>query len=144
MPDMFGKEGSDQRIAAFSIISNMTKSRSEDYREVYSTDVGALCPKCGKALRKCSCAEEGRARVLGDGQVKVRRETKGRGGKTVTTISGLPLNAAQLQELLTALKRAIGTGGALKDGVLEIQGEHCDLVMKELLQRGFKPKRSGG
>lgn len=122
----------------------MTRSRSGDYREVYSTDSGALCPDCGKAVAKCLCVEERRARVLGDGNVKVRRETKSRGGKTVTTISGLPLNIAELQELLTALKRKVGTGGALKDGVLEIQGEHCDLLMKELVQRGFKPKRSGG
>lgn len=122
----------------------MTRSRSEDYREVYSTDSGALCANCGKAMAKCVCAEEKRTRILGDGNVKVRRETKSRGGKTVTTISGLALNITELQELLTALKRKVGTGGALKDGVIEIQGEHCDLLMKELIQRGFKPKRSGG
>ncbi|MBF2980677.1 stress response translation initiation inhibitor YciH, partial [Pseudomonas aeruginosa] len=75
---------------------------------------------------------------------RVRRETKGRGGKTVTTISGLPLAGDALKELASALKRRCGTGGSLKDGVVEIQGEHVELLIDELLKRGFKAKKSGG
>ncbi|AVK24363.1 translation initiation factor SUI1 family protein [Pseudomonas aeruginosa] len=74
----------------------------------------------------------------------MRRETKGRGGKTVTTISGLPLAGDALKELASALKRRCGTGGSLKDGVVEIQGEHVELLIDELLKRGFKAKKSGG
>ncbi|MBF2948168.1 stress response translation initiation inhibitor YciH, partial [Pseudomonas aeruginosa] len=70
--------------------------------------------------------------------------TKGRGGKTVTTISGLPLAGDALKELASALKRRCGTGGSLKDGVVEIQGEHVELLIDELLKRGFKAKKSGG
>lgn len=74
----------------------------------------------------------------------MRRETKGRGGKTVTTISGLPLAGDALKKLASALKRRCGTGGSLKDGVVEIQGEHVELLIDELLKRGFKAKKSGG
>jgi translation initiation factor 1 len=74
----------------------------------------------------------------------VRRETKGRGGKTVTTITGLSLNKEQLKELLSALKRRIGSGGAEKNGVLEIQGDHCDVVIQELAKRSIRAKRAGG
>ena len=81
---------------------------------------------------------------MGDGIARVRRETKGRGGKTVTTVSGVPLGEEALKDLASALKRRCGTGGALKDGVIEIQGDHVDLLLGELEKRGFKTKRSGG
>jgi translation initiation factor 1 len=80
----------------------------------------------------------------GDGIARVRRESKGRGGKTVTTITGVPLPLDQLKELATALKRRCGTGGALKDGVIEIQGDHVELLLGELTKQGFKAKKSGG
>ena len=80
----------------------------------------------------------------GDGIARVRRESKGRGGKTVTTISGVPLPADQLKELASTLKRRCGTGGALKDGVIEIQGDHVELLLGELTKQGFKAKKSGG
>ncbi len=82
--------------------------------------------------------------VKGDGNVRVRRETNGRGGKTVTTIMGLALNQVELQAILKELKRVCGAGGAMKDGTLEIQGDHCDLVLRELDRRGIKAKRAGG
>lgn len=82
--------------------------------------------------------------IRGDGNVKVRRETKGRGGKTVTCISGLALNKEELKALLSDLKRQIGGGGAEKDGVLELQGDHCELVVAQLEKRGIKAKRAGG
>ena len=122
----------------------MSSPKDDSYREVYSTTHGALCQPCGHPLAKCSCAEDRRKQVLGDGRVLVRRETKGRGGKTVTTITGLSLNKEQLKELLSALKRRIGSGGAEKNGVLEIQGDHCDVVIQELAKRSIRAKRAGG
>ena len=109
---------------------------------VYSTDGGRHCPDCGQPLGQCVC---GQPQVpAGDGIARVRRETKGRGGKTVTTVSGVPLAGDQLTDLATALKKRCGTGGALKDGVIEIQGEHVELLIAELEKRGFKAKKSGG
>ena len=97
-----------------------------------------------KRKAKCGCAEAKRLAIRGDGNVRVRRETNGRGGKTVTTISGLALNQSELQALLKDLKRVCGAGGAVKDGVLEVQGDHCDLVLRELDKRGIRAKRAGG
>ncbi len=109
---------------------------------VYSTDGGRCCPACGQLQTACVCAKT--QLPEGDGIARVRRETKGRGGKTVTTISGLPLLEEPLKELASALKKRCGCGGGLKDGVVEIQGEHVELLLEELSKRGFKAKRSGG
>lgn len=109
---------------------------------VYSTDSGRLCPGCEQPVDACVCGKN--AIPAGDGIARVRRETKGRGGKTVTTVSGVPLAEAELKELASSLKRRCGTGGALKDGIIEIQGEHVDLLLAELLKLGFKAKKSGG
>lgn len=109
---------------------------------VYSTDGGRHCPECSQPLGSCACKQS----VLpeGDGIARVRRESKGRGGKTVTTISGVLLPETELKELASALKRRCGTGGALKDSVIEIQGDHVQLLIDELTKRGFKAKKSGG
>lgn len=109
---------------------------------VYSTDAGRHCPDCNQPIDACICKQS--VVPAGDGIARVRRETKGRGGKTVTTVSGVPLAADPLKDLATALKKRCGTGGALKDGVIEIQGDHVDLLLEELLKRGFKAKKSGG
>ncbi|MBA1271860.1 translation initiation factor Sui1 [Stutzerimonas azotifigens] len=109
---------------------------------VYSTDGGKHCPDCSKPQAECICGQN--VIPAGDGIARVRRETKGRGGKTVTTVTGVPLAEAELKELATALKRRCGTGGSLKDGVIEIQGDHVQLLLDELLKRGFKAKKSGG
>lgn len=109
---------------------------------VYSTDAGRHCPTCAKPLDACIC---GQAVIPeGDGIARVRRETKGRGGKTVTSVSGVPLPPDQLKDLAAALKRRCGTGGSLKDGVIEIQGDHVELLLAELIRQGFKAKKSGG
>jgi translation initiation factor 1 len=79
-----------------------------------------------------------------DGIARLRRETKGRGGKTMTTIDGLRLGPAELKELGTELKRLCGTGGSVKDGIIEIQGDHRDRLAAELEKRGFKAKLAGG
>jgi translation initiation factor 1 len=80
----------------------------------------------------------------GDGVVRVRREVKGRRGKTVITISGLTLPRDELQTLATELKRLCGSGGSAKDGVIEIQGDHRDVLVAELESRGYTVKRAGG
>ena len=111
---------------------------------VYSTDSGAICPSCQKPVTSCSCLEAKKAQIKGDGNVRVRRETKGRGGKTVSTITGIPLNLSELEKLCTELKRRCGTGGSVKDGVIEIQGDHVATLLTELSKRNFSAKRSGG
>lgn len=80
----------------------------------------------------------------GDGIVRVSRETKGRGGKAVTVVKGLLLDAAGLAELGKQLKTACGSGGTVKDGVIEVQGDHCDRVVQLLKTQGHTVKRAGG
>jgi len=80
----------------------------------------------------------------GDGVVRVRREIQGRGGKTVTTVSGVGLPEAELRELAGELKRRCGSGGSVKDYVIEIQGDHREAVVAELERRGFTVKLAGG
>lgn len=109
---------------------------------VYSTDAGRHCPDCQQPVAACRCGQP--ALPAGDGVARVRRETKGRGGKTVTTVSGVPLIGDELKALATALKKRCGTGGALKDAVIEIQGDHVELLMAELRARGFDVKKTGG
>ena len=82
--------------------------------------------------------------AAGDGIARVRREKKGRGGKTVTTISGLLLADAALKELASALKRLCGTGGSIKNGIIEIQGDNADKIVEALEKQGHKAKRAGG
>ena len=109
---------------------------------VYSTDGGRHCPDCNQPVDACICKQT--VIPQGDGIARVRRETKGRGGKTVTTITGVPLPETELKELASALKKRCGCGGGLKDGVIEIQGDMVDLLLDELARRGFKAKKSGG
>jgi translation initiation factor 1 len=80
----------------------------------------------------------------GDGTVRVSRETRGRKGKGVTLISGVPLGAEALAVLAKDLKQRCGTGGTVKDGVIEIQGDHRDRLIEELQNRGYRVKRAGG
>ena len=121
----------------------MKKKGSLDTPLVWSSELGRVCPACGKAIAFCSCGRKG-ASPVGDGIVRVRRETKGRGGKTVTVITGVPGADAVINELAGILKRRCGTGGTVKDGAIEIQGDHCDLLVAELTKRGFTVKRAGG
>lgn len=109
---------------------------------VYSTESGRMCPACRQAVGACLCKAQ--AVVKGDGVVRVSRQSKGRGGKTVTLVKGLALDAAALAALGKSLRSACGSGGTVKDGVIEIQGDHCDLVMEALAKQGHDPKRAGG
>ena len=111
---------------------------------VYSTEAGRMCPNCRQALADCRCAALVRALPAGDGVVRVSRETKGRGGKAVTLVRGLALADEALAALGKRLRAACGAGGTLKDGVLEVQGDHVDRVLALLSAEGFKAKRAGG
>ncbi|MQA19536.1 translation initiation factor Sui1 [Rugamonas rivuli] len=113
-------------------------------RLVYSTETGRMCPDCGQPVADCSCKAAAKSKPTGDGVVRVSRESKGRGGKTVTLVKGLALDATALALLGKQLRSACGSGGTIKDGVIEIQGDHCDLVMEALKKQGHQPKRTGG
>lgn len=119
----------------------MGKRTGGDGGYVFSTQFGELCGTCERPLTECRCGRVGGP--PSDGVVRVGRETKGRKGKGVTTVSGLPLAGAELKAFAKELKRACGTGGALKDGVLEIQGEHRDRIVALVEGRGWTVKRSG-
>lgn len=113
---------------------------------VYSTEKGQLCPGCGEAVDACVCAEindQQRLNAL-DGVVRIRRETSGRKGKGVTTVTGIPVPEAELKALAKKLKKTCGTGGALKDGVVEIQGDHREKLKSVLEKEGFTVKLAGG
>jgi translation initiation factor 1 len=109
---------------------------------VYSTELGRTCPECRRALADCVC--KAKTAPAGDGAVRVSRQTKGRGGKSVTVIKGLALDSVALALLGKQLRTACGCGGTVKDGVIEVQGDHCDLVMEVLKTQGHSPKRAGG
>lgn len=110
---------------------------------VYSTEHGEMCPACRSPVSECACSQEKSDPTPG-GPVRVRRETKGRNGKAVTVITGLPLGAAELAELGKQLKKKCGCGGTVQDGTIEIQGDHCDALVAELKKQGWAAKRSGG
>jgi translation initiation factor 1 len=110
---------------------------------VYSTDSGRMCPSCRLALTECVCKATA-AKPVGDGNVRVSRETKGRAGKGVTVVKGLPLDALALAALGKQFRTACGSGGTAKDGKLEIQGDHVERVVELLKGQGFSVKRSGG
>jgi len=102
-----------------------------------------MCPACRRPVAQCACGSAAAA-PAGDGIVRVQRETKGRGGKAVTVLRGVPLEAAALVKLGQELKAACGSGGTVKDGVVEVQGDHVEKAMAWLQQRGFRVKRAGG
>ena len=112
---------------------------------VYSTEHGRMCPACGQPVAECVCRKaKAEAIPPGDGIVRVSRETKGRKGKGVTLIAGVPLGHDDLARLATRLKQKCGAGGTVKAGVIEIQGDHRDLLVAELTGQGYTVKRSGG
>jgi translation initiation factor 1 len=110
---------------------------------VYSTDSGRMCPDCRKPSTACIC-KLAKSVPKSEGVARVSRSTKGRGGKTVTLVTGLALDALALAQLGKQLKAACGSGGTVKDGVIEVQGDHCDQVMQALAKQGFTAKRAGG
>ena len=117
-------------------------------RLVYSTSQGRLCPECARPLAQCQCKRSKPAQPAappaGDGIVRVGRETKGRKGKGVTVITGVPLAPEDLQLLATRLKKRCGCGGTVNERSIEIQGDHRDLLVEELGKLGYTVRRSGG
>lgn len=105
-----------------------------------------MCPQCRQPLAQCACKTKGanKAKTSGDGVVRVSRESKGRGGKTVTVVKGLDMGDAPLAQLAKQLKAACGSGGTVKDGVIEVQGDHRTLVMQVLSRQGWTVKQAGG
>lgn len=112
-------------------------------RLVYSTDAGTICPDCRQSVTACVCKKRS-VRAASDGVVRVSRQSKGRGGKTVTRVEGLPLDDAALAQLGKQLRSACGSGGTVKAGVVEVQGDHCDKVIEALKLGGYAPRRTGG
>jgi translation initiation factor 1 len=121
----------------------MKRVRS-DSALVYSTDAGRMCPACRRPIAQCDCRRSAAPSGPSDGIVRISRETKHRGGKAVTVIRGLLGDAASLDKIAKQLKAACGSGGTVKDGVVEVQGDHCEKVMALLESQGHKVKRAGG
>ncbi len=113
-------------------------------RLVYSSSGDNTCPVCRKPLHKCSCHRKAPTTGASDGIVRIRRETSGRGGKEVTVIDGLSLPDTELKALAKRLKTACGSGGAIKDGRVEIQGDKRETVSSMLRKAGYEVRLSGG
>lgn len=102
-----------------------------------------MCPDCRQAIASCTCRQNNTASKT-DGVVRISRETKGRGGKSVTLVKGVALDALALAALGKQLKAACGSGGTVKDGVIEVQGDHLDTLVALLQKQGHQVKRAGG
>ena len=110
---------------------------------VYSSETGKSCPGCSQAIVSCQCSQVS-GEYQGDGVAKIRRETKGRKGKGMTVIWDVPVHASQLNDIAKKLKQKCGTGGSVKDGRIEIQGDAVEKLMAELKLLGIKSKKVGG
>ncbi len=117
--------------------------RSDKPGIVYTTGLGAICPGCRRPVAQCACRRAD-GQPARDGIVRVSRAVAGRKGKGVSVVAGLPLAGAELEALAGELKRRCGSGGTVRDGCIEIQGDHRDLLVRELEGRGYKVKRAGG
>jgi len=114
---------------------------------VYSTDTGQMCPSCGKTITKCTCKKKKSNppdNIKIDGIIRIQRETKGRKGKTVTSVYGFDSENADLKQIATRLKSRCGSGGSVKNGIIIIQGDHRKTVQAELTEAGFTVKLAGG
>ncbi|GGY81306.1 translation initiation factor Sui1 [Marinobacter zhanjiangensis] len=109
---------------------------------VFSTEQGRMCPECRNPLDQCTCKAQ--PEPAGDGVVRVSRETKGRKGKGVTLVTGIPLAGKELKDFAKKLKAKCGTGGTVKDNVVEIQGDQRDILVPILQEQGWTVKRAGG
>ena len=117
------------------------KKRSEGGL-VFSTEQGRMCPECRNPVDECTCKQQSAS--AGDGVVRVSRETKGRKGKGVTLITGIPLAGNELKALAKTLKARCGVGGTVRDGVVEIQGDQRDILVPLLQEKGWTVKKAGG
>ena len=127
-------------------------SRQDDDRIVFSSERGRLCSECGAPSGNCRCKKKKKTTTsqstthppAGDGTVRVSRTRRGRKGKTVTLVEGVAVSADELRDLASDLKKRCGTGGAIKEGVIEIQGDQRETLVSALEERGFRVKVSGG
>ena len=120
-----------------------------DDRLVYSTESGRICPACKRPAAQCACrkrpAKETAQRPFpADGTVRIRRETQGRKGKTVTVIHGLSLTVDALEDLARALKQVCGSGGTIQQETIVIQGDHRQRIRELLEKKGYSVKLAGG
>jgi len=113
-------------------------------RLVYSTETGKTCPVCEKPVPLCKCKKKKPSPAPGDGKIRIQRVTKGRKGKGVSVITGIPLEGTPLKELAKTLKIKCGTGGTVKNAAIEIQGDHRDLLIEALGKLGYKAIKAGG
>ena len=113
-------------------------------RRVYSTEQGRICPLCNKPIHGGTRCQPKTPAPNGDGIVRLRRETKGRKGAGVTLIDGLPLVDAELKILAKQIKQHCSSGGAIKTGIIEIQGDHRNLIKSLLEKKGYTVKLAGG
>jgi translation initiation factor 1 len=125
------------------------KERNSNSSIVYSTGIGERCPNCQRPVRECVCkrgtpGKPSLGKAASDGIVRVSRETQGRKGKGVTVVSGLSLPPNELEALAAELKKRCGSGGSIANGRIEIQGDHRDRLVEELIRRGWQAKRAGG
>lgn len=116
---------------------------AKNSRLVYSTDSGRICPDCNAPAHSGPCQRQTTV-PSGDGIVRIRRETKGRKGAGVSLVEGVPLADAELNALAKRLKQVCGSGGAIKNGLIEIQGDHREKLKAELEKQGFRVKLAGG
>ena len=110
---------------------------------VYSTEFGKICAGCNRPVNDCICNRKSE-KSKKQGTIKILTERKGRKGKTVTLLSGFQMTTNELKELARELKQQCGSGGSVKDDNILIQGDHRDILIKELEKRGFTCKKSGG
>jgi translation initiation factor 1 len=115
-------------------------ARSGNSRIVFSSAAGRICPGCGQPERGCRCDEASNEAIPSKPVAKLRMEKAGRGGKIVTVVFGLPRNDAFLKDLAQDLKRTCGTGGAVLEDGVELQGDLRDRVRAHLLKKGFQVK----
>ena len=126
---------------AFSVTHDQGMTDRDNVRVVYSTSTGRVCVGCGWPQRDCKCSTKASdAPVPVRPQAKLRMEKKGRGGKTVTVVYDLPRNSQFLKDLCGELKRLCGTGGAVADDTIELQGDLRDRVRPFLQKKGFNVK----
>jgi len=134
-----------------SIRKKLANKSMNDSRLVYSTETGRICPECGKPVSACSCKKKKAVKAdkqltgyPNDGTIRIQREVKGRKGKIVTAVFGVPLENEELQKFAKTLKRLCGAGGFVKDGVIIIQGDHRQTLLDEIKKHGYTTKLAGG
>jgi len=134
-----------------SIRKKLANKSMNDSRLVYSTETGRICPECGKPVSACSCkkkkalkADKPPTGYPNDGTIRIQREIKGRKGKIVTAVFGVPLENEELQKFAKTLKRCCGAGGSVKDGVIVIQGDHRQTLLDKIKKHGYTAKLVGG